>query len=63
MSALEKIHVAAVEFLNDWKKGDFELPRLAEHDANALKEACLRYESEREAFLKTCHSIINEHRR
>lgn len=59
VGSLEKVYFAAVEFLNDWKKGDFALPSLAQHDANALKEACLRYESEKAAFLKRCHETID----
>lgn len=61
VGSLEKVYFAAVEFLNDWTKGDFALPSLAQHDANALKEACLRYESEKAAFLKHCHETIDSH--
>lgn len=41
--AARKLHVAAVEFVNDWKKGDFDLEKLAACDAEALAEACENY--------------------
>ncbi|MBP7704156.1 MAG: hypothetical protein KA105_02585 [Caulobacter sp.] len=31
--------VAVNEFLSDWRKGDFELPKLAALDAQAIEEA------------------------
>ena len=38
--------VMVVEFLNDWKKGDFELPRLAQLDAEAMSEAAEKFSRE-----------------
>lgn len=43
INAAKRLHVAAVEFVNDWRKGDFELPSLAQHDANALAQRCDEY--------------------
>lgn len=40
VEALEKVHICAVEFVNDWKKGDFRLDGLAKCDASSLYEAC-----------------------
>lgn len=57
---LEKVYDNAVEFLNDWTKGDFDLPPLARCDAASLKEACLAYERERKTFMAQCSAIINE---
>jgi len=62
VGSLEKVYYAAVEFLNDWNKGDFTLPPLARHDAAVLKEACLRYEADKAAFLKRCHATIEASR-
>lgn len=41
--ALNDIGIAAAEFISDWKKGDFVLPRLAQHDANSLDEKLKRH--------------------
>lgn len=35
--AAERTLIAAVEFVNDRRKGDFELPRLAQLDAQSLE--------------------------
>ena len=35
-----------VEFLNDWAKGDFELPELAKHDADAMAEKAEKFSRE-----------------
>jgi hypothetical protein len=49
-SALSDVLVAALgglatttcEFLKDWRKGDFDLPRLAQLDAEAMEEAAIK---------------------
>lgn len=35
----DRLRVAVWEFLSDWRKGDFALPRLAELDALSMEEA------------------------
>jgi hypothetical protein len=47
--AAERLHVAACEFLNDWKKGDFELPKLAQYDAESLCAAATAYNAARDS--------------
>jgi hypothetical protein len=42
-AAMDALHRAAVEFCNDWKKGDFALPRLAALDAEVLIDRCEQY--------------------
>lgn len=32
----ERFMISCIEFINDWKKGDFTLPTLAAHDVNAM---------------------------
>ena len=32
---LEKLQEAVIEMYSDWKKGDFQLPKLAQHDLTA----------------------------
>lgn len=32
----ERVRVAVFEFINDWRKGDFDLPELAKHDVMAI---------------------------
>jgi hypothetical protein len=39
----EQLFVHAKEFVQDWRKGDFELSRLASCDAASLEEACIKY--------------------
>jgi hypothetical protein len=34
-----RLTVAVWEFLSDWRKGDFELPALAQYDAQAMEDA------------------------
>lgn len=48
---LDKLLVHAIEFYNDWKKGDFDLPKLAQLDMegmanhfNDAKKALEQYE-------------------
>lgn len=44
LSDLEMRFIVAVkEFLQDWHKGDFELPRLAGLDAAAMESALVEY--------------------
>jgi len=38
VEALAGLEMAAREFLSDWKKGDFKLPKLAQYDAEVLKK-------------------------
>ena len=43
-SALEqgaRIEMTAREFISDWRKGDFDLPKLAQYDAIALENALI----------------------
>lgn len=42
----EKLLVACVEFLNDWGKGDFDLPQLAKYDADAMAEKAEKFSRE-----------------
>ena len=42
----EELLVMVVEFLNDWAKGDFELPELAKHDAEAMAEKAEKFSRE-----------------
>ena len=42
-SAADKMNMAIREMFNDWKKGDFDLPKLAEHDLCAAHEYALKY--------------------
>jgi hypothetical protein len=46
LAAYDRLHVSATEFINDWMKGDFDLPSLAKCDAGDLKEKCLDVENE-----------------
>lgn len=46
MTTDNKLFVAAKEFIDDWRKGDFSLPRLAEIDAEAIEAALASRESE-----------------
>jgi hypothetical protein len=43
-TAAEKLYTCAVELINDWKKGDFDLPTLARHDAHSLADAADAYQ-------------------
>jgi hypothetical protein len=38
----DRVVIAATELIRDWRKGDFELPRLAECDAEVLEDALLK---------------------
>lgn len=38
--ATEDLLCSVIEFLNDWRKGDFILPRLAAIDAEVMTEKC-----------------------
>lgn len=42
----EELLVMVVEFLNDWGKGDFDLPELAKHDADAMAEKAEKFSRE-----------------
>ena len=37
------LHSAVREFLSDWRKGDFELPKIAQIDAKAMEESILKH--------------------
>lgn len=39
----KNLHVTAVEFINDWVKGDFALPPLGALDAESMVDACEKY--------------------
>jgi hypothetical protein len=43
LKAADKMHIAACEFVNDWRKGDFSLSSLARCDANSLADYASRY--------------------
>lgn len=43
LKAADKLHMAACEFVKDWRKGDFSLSSLARHDANSLADYAGRY--------------------
>lgn len=43
ISAADKMYIAVIEFINDWKNGDFELPRLAVFDLEAVEKCALEY--------------------
>jgi hypothetical protein len=40
--ALLNVFVEAKEFVEDWRKGDFDLPTLAEFDAQSLEQALVK---------------------
>ena len=42
-SAADNMNMAIMEMLNDWQKGDFELPKLAEHDLCSAHEYAVKY--------------------
>lgn len=43
----DDLYRSAIEFVQDWRKGDFSLCSLAECDAKSLEEACRRYRATR----------------
>lgn len=57
--SLHKIKATAAEFISDWKKGDFDLGKLATCDANSMEEALLSYEYEWADFLKQANAVID----
>ena len=42
----EELLVTVVEFLNDWAKGDFDLPQLAKYDAEVMAEKAEKFSRE-----------------
>jgi hypothetical protein len=42
----EELLVAVVEFVNDWKKGDFQLCELASCDAEVMKDKAVIFSKE-----------------
>ena len=47
IKAADQMFYAAVEFLGDWRKGDFDLPKLASCDAEALEVKVKEYSKQR----------------
>ena len=43
LDSADALHMVAVEFVNDWKKGEFELPKLAKCDADTISLRCEDY--------------------
>jgi len=54
------LHVVAVEFVNDWYKGDFVLPHLAECDADSIAFHCEKYRHAADLLVPLIERLLKE---
>ena len=60
LQAANLLHSSAVEFVNDWHKGDFKLCFLAACDVQSISERCEQYRHEADLLVPLIERLLKK---